>query len=63
MSNPRTIAPDGTVRQTYLLSQIDSASRYLPHSYFARNEGDSDQEHGNHGARAHFELRDSAYCE
>jgi transposase InsO family protein len=38
--------PCGRIRRTYLLSQIDSASRYVPHSYLAPNEQDSDQEHG-----------------
>jgi len=38
--------PDGYVGKAYMLSQIDSASRYVPHSYFARHEEDSDQEHG-----------------
>ena len=38
--------PGGRVGKAYLLSQIDSASRYLPHSYFAPGEQDVDQEHG-----------------
>lgn len=38
--------PDGFIGKAYLLSQIDSASRYLPHSYFSRHEQDVDQEHG-----------------
>lgn len=38
--------PDGRVGKAYMLSQIDSASRYVPHSYFAAHEEDSDQEHG-----------------
>src|SRR5690606_3017929 len=38
--------PDGQVGKAYLLSQIDSASRYLAHSYFSRHEEDVDQEHG-----------------
>jgi putative transposase len=37
---------DGRVGKAYMLSQIDSASRYVTHSYFARHEEDSDQEHG-----------------
>jgi putative transposase len=36
----------GRVGKAYLLSQIDSASRYVPHSYFATHEEDSDHEHG-----------------
>jgi transposase InsO family protein len=38
--------PDGTVGKAYLLSQIDSASRFMPHSYFSAHEQDVDQEHG-----------------
>jgi transposase InsO family protein len=38
--------PSGRIGKAYLLSQIDSASRYVPHSYFAEHEEDSDQEHG-----------------
>lgn len=34
--------PSGRVGKAYLLSQIDSASRYVPHSYLAEHE----QEHG-----------------
>jgi transposase InsO family protein len=37
---------DGRIGKAYLLSQIDSASRYITHSYFAAHEGDSDQEYG-----------------
>ncbi len=60
--------PEGRVGKAYLLSQIDSASRYLLHSYFARHEGDSDQEHGlkqailKHGRpRAYYVDRGPAY--
>jgi len=38
--------PDGRIGKAYLLSQIDSASRYITHSYLSAHEGDSDQEHG-----------------
>lgn len=38
--------PSGRVGKAYLLSQIDSASRYVPHSYLSEHEQDSDQEHG-----------------
>lgn len=38
--------PDGRIGKAYLLSQIDSASRYLAHSYFAAHEEAEDQEHG-----------------
>lgn len=38
--------PDGFIGKAYLLSQIDSASRFMPHSFFSRHEQDVDQEHG-----------------
>ena len=42
----RVRLPSGVIGKAYLLSQIDSASRYVPHSYFAPGEQDVDQEHG-----------------
>lgn len=60
--------PDGRVGKAYMLSQIDSASRYLPHSYFARGEEAADQEHGLRQAilkcgvpRAYYVDRGAAY--
>jgi transposase InsO family protein len=46
LHGPPVIAPDGSVRKAYLLSQIDGATRYVPHSYFALSEGAVDQEYG-----------------
>ncbi len=46
MHGPIAIAPDGSLRKTYLLSQIDGATRFVPHSYFAFSEGSSYQEYG-----------------
>jgi len=43
---PLVIAPDGRVRKSYLLSQIDGATRYIPHSYVALGEGAIEQEYG-----------------
>jgi putative transposase len=42
------IAPDGRLRKPCLFSQIDGASRYVPHSYFvlAAGEDSVDQEYG-----------------
>lgn len=40
------IVPGIGIAKTYMLSQIDSASRFVPHSYFAPNEQAADQEHG-----------------
>jgi putative transposase len=44
MHGPPAIAPDGRLRKAYLLSQIDGATRYVPHSYFALSEGAAGQE-------------------
>jgi transposase InsO family protein len=46
MHGPRVLAPDGQIRKSYLLSQIDGATRYLPHSYFATSEAAPEQEYG-----------------
>jgi len=46
LHGPPAIAPDGKVSKAYLLSQIDGATRYVPHSYFAFSEGAWCQEHG-----------------
>jgi len=43
---PPAIAPDGRVRKSYLISQIDSASRFVSHSYFALAESAVEHEHG-----------------
>jgi putative transposase len=46
MHGPLVIAPDGKVRKSYLLSQIDGATRFVPHSYFTVSEDSWAQEHG-----------------
>jgi len=46
LHGPKVIAPDGQLRKAYLLSQIDCACRYLPHSYWSVSEGDAEQEYG-----------------
>lgn len=46
LHGPPVIAADGSLRKAYLLSQIDGATRYVPHSYFALSEQAVDQEHG-----------------
>jgi transposase InsO family protein len=68
MHGPLVIAPDGKLRKAYLLSQIDAATRYMVHSYFALSEGAADQEYGlkqavlKHGpARAYYVDLGSAY--
>jgi putative transposase len=68
LHGPLVIAPDGAVRKAYLLSQIDGATRYVPHSYFALSESAVDQEYGfkqaiaKHGPpRAYYVDLGSAY--
>lgn len=46
MHGPVVIAPDGRLRKSYLLSQIDSATRYLPYSTFGLSEGAVEHERG-----------------
>lgn len=45
LRNP-VIGPDGSLRKGYLLSQIDSATRYVTHSYVVLSEGAVAQEYG-----------------
>jgi transposase InsO family protein len=42
----RVLLPGGRLGKAYLLSQIDSASRFVVHSYLSAGEQDVDQEHG-----------------
>lgn len=46
LHGPLVMAPDGVVRKAYMLSQIDGATRFVPHSYFALSERAVDQEYG-----------------
>jgi transposase InsO family protein len=39
LHGPLAVAPDRTVRKAYLISAIDDASRYVPHSQFFFSEG------------------------
>lgn len=62
------IAPDGRLRKAYLLTQIDGATRFILHSYFALSETAVDQERGfreallKHGPpRAYYVDRGAAY--
>jgi transposase InsO family protein len=68
LHGPMVIAPGSKLRKAYLLSQIDCACRYLPHSYWALSEGDAEQEHGLKQAilkygvpRAYYVDQGSAY--
>jgi putative transposase len=46
LHGPLVIAPDGRVRKSYMLSQIDDATRYILHSYITLSEGACAQEYG-----------------
>jgi transposase InsO family protein len=46
LHGPRVLAPDGQVRKSYMLSQIDNATRFIVHSYFALSEDACAQEYG-----------------
>jgi hypothetical protein len=46
LHGPLAVASDGRVRKAYLLSQIDGATRYVPHSYFALGETAIEHEYG-----------------
>ena len=46
LHGPKVLAPDGELHKSYLLSEIDCACRYLPHSYWALSEGAAEQEYG-----------------
>jgi len=68
LHGPRVIAPDGKERKSYLLSQIDNATRFVLHSYFALSEGAEAQEYGLKQAilkygrpRVYYVDRGSAY--
>jgi len=68
LHGPLVIAPDGRICKSYLLSQIDDATRAIVHSYFALSEGAEAQEYGLKQAilkyglpRAYYVDRGSAY--
>ncbi len=68
LHGPLVIAPDNQIRKAYMLSQIDCATRYIVHSFFAISEGSAEQEHGlkqaflKHGVpRAYYVDLGSAY--
>jgi len=63
LHGPVVVAPDGRLRKAYLLSQIDGATRYLPHSYFALSESAADQEYGLKQAIAKYGLPRTYYVD
>jgi putative transposase len=46
LHGPLVIAPDGRVRKSYMLSQIDNATRHILHSYLTLSEDACAQEYG-----------------
>jgi len=46
MHGPMVLAPDGAVRKSYLISQLDNATRFILHSYFALSEAAAEHEYG-----------------
>ncbi len=46
MHGPLAVGPAGKLGKSYLLTQLDCATRYAMHSYFAAHEGAVDQEYG-----------------
>ena len=68
LHGPMVVGPDGRVRKSYLLSQIDNATRFILHSYFALSEDACAQEYGLKQAilkyglpRTYYVDRGSAY--
>ncbi len=68
LHGPIVIAPDARLRKSYLISEIDSATRFLPHSFFALSEGAVEHERGLREAllkygrpRAYYVDHGSAY--
>lgn len=68
MHGPMVVAPDGRVRKSYLLSQLDSATRFMAHSVFTTGEGAVEHELGLREAlmkygrpRAYYVDRGAAY--
>jgi putative transposase len=46
MHGPMVVGPNGKLRKSYLVSEVDCATRFMAHSYFALSEGDVEHEHG-----------------
>jgi putative transposase len=46
MHGPLVIQPGGTLHKSYLLTQLDCATRYAPYGYFACGEAAVEQEYG-----------------
>lgn len=68
LHGPAVIAPDGRIRKAYMLTQIDAATRFVTHSYFALTENSIAHEYGfkqsvlKHGPpRTYYVDRGAAY--
>ena len=68
LHGPVVLAPDGKLRKSYLLTQLDGATRFITHSYFTLSEGAVAHEYGfkqallKHGPpRAYYVDLGSAY--
>lgn len=68
LHGPKVIAPEGGLRKAYLISLIDCATRFVPHSQFMLSEGSVAHEHVlkqvllKYGlARAYYVDRGAAY--
>lgn len=46
LHGPKAIAPDGRIGKAYLLTELDAATRYVPHSSFAFHEDAAAHEYG-----------------
>jgi transposase InsO family protein len=46
MHGPTVVAPDARLCKSYLITQLDGATRYAPHSFFALSETAADHEYG-----------------
>lgn len=68
LHGPLVLGPGHKLHKSYLLSQIDNATRFVPHSYFALSEDAAAQEYGLKQAllkyglsRAYYVDRGAAY--
>ncbi len=68
MHGPKVITTDGKLRKSYLITQIDAATRFVAHSYFALSESAVEHEYGlkqaflKHGRpRLYYVDRGAAY--
>jgi len=63
LHGPKVIVPPGRRRKAYLLSQLDCATRYVPHSYWTTSEGAAPQEYGLKQAVLKYGLPASYYVD